>query len=95
MRQFSQPNSLNTTVLNNSRSELILLKNQIISFALSKICFKDIGYFLKLGLPMTSFSFKYQNIKNNFNPFNQSNFQSSILSTNDTLFYFLHFYQIN
>jgi hypothetical protein len=26
MRQFSQPNSLNTTVLNNSRSELILLK---------------------------------------------------------------------
>lgn len=88
MRQFSQPNSLNTTVLNNSRSELILLKNQLISFALSKICFKDIGYFLKLGLPMTSFSFKYQNIKNNFNPFNQSNFQSSILSTNDTLFLF-------
>jgi hypothetical protein len=58
MRQFSQPNSLNTTVLNNSR-RINFIKNQIISFALSKICFKDIGYFLKLGLPMT-FSFKYQ-----------------------------------
>jgi hypothetical protein len=43
MRQFSQK----FTEYNrfNSRSELILLKNQIISFALSKICFKDIGYF--------------------------------------------------
>jgi hypothetical protein len=95
MRQFSQPNSLNTTVLNNSRSELILLKNQIISFALSKICFKDIGYFLKLGLPMTSFSFKYQNIKIILIHLISPIFNLRFYLQTIHYFYFLHFYQIN
>lgn len=66
--------------------EVILLKSQLISFELYKIVYKDIGYFLKLSLPTSSFNRNSNTIDNSFRL--GSNFQSSIFSTNDTLFLF-------
>lgn len=84
MRRPLQSDSLNSALLN--AKDLILLKSQLISFELSKIIYKDIGYFLKLASPSSSFNLNSNTIDNNFRlGFNS---QSSIFSTNDSLFLF-------
>jgi hypothetical protein len=84
--------SLNKSNLLNKK-ELTLLKTELVSFQLSKIMYKKIGYFLKLTEPSSSFCFNTHNFTNYFKFSFQE--QSSILSTNDTLFLFSSIFSTN
>lgn len=75
MRQFNSKNLSNSILLNHKH--LFLLKSQLISFQLSKITYKDLGYFLKLGSPLSSF-----NINVNNKPFDDTLFLFSSLFSN-------------
>jgi hypothetical protein len=96
MRKYQNSNSFN----HDTRHGLTLLKNELISFQLSKIVYKKIGYFLKLTEPSSSFSFNTHNFNNYFKsseiyaslvhalakePLTE---ETSILSINDPLFLF-------
>jgi hypothetical protein len=88
IKQMREPLT-NSNLFN--KKQLILLKSELISFQLSKIVYKKIGYFLKLAEPSTSFSFKTHNFQNQFKKsFGLSSPQSkqspSIISSNDTIF---------
>jgi RNA polymerase Rpb1, domain 5/RNA polymerase Rpb1, domain 4 len=77
----------NSNLLN--KKDLILVKNELISFQLSKIVYKKIGYFLKLTEPSSSFCFNTHNLKSYFiSEGAGTKEQSSILSPKDTLFLF-------
>ena len=76
-----------------NQNELTLLKTELISFQLSKILYKKIGYFLKLTEPSSSFCFN----ENNFNNYFKLSFKEklSIISTHDTLFLFSSIFSKN
>lgn len=90
----AKDSSENNTLIN--KKEVIVLKNEIISFQLSKIVYKKMGYLLKLSEPVFSFSNKSHDLKldstKSFN-FKNYNNQTSILSAKDSLFLFSSLYK--
>jgi hypothetical protein len=97
MRQKLMPqSSQNDTLIN--KKEVILLKNEIITFQLSKIVYKKMGYLLKLSEPAFCFSNKSHDLK--LGPIKSFHFmsykdQTSILSSKDSLFLFSSLYKDN